>query len=99
MRKPRVLWLGVDGGDELFRLQKAIDRNLSKLGFPREKKRFHPHLTVGRVKLLAPRSELPERFGSFVFNAIEWKAEEVRVLKSELRSSGAVYSVLEITRL
>jgi len=42
---------------------------------------------------------LPERFGSFVFNAIEWKAEEVRVLKSELRSSGAVYSVLEITRL
>lgn len=92
--KPRVLWVGVDGGKELISAQSGIDRCLAKLGFPREKKRFHPHLTVGRVKSLDRSSELPGKYRELEFPPFEWTAGEVLVMSSLLRPSGAEYSVL-----
>jgi 2'-5' RNA ligase len=55
-QQPRTLWIGVaDGGDELMRLQAAIDERLkAKLGYAKERRGFHPHLTIGRVKRVAP---------------------------------------------
>jgi 2'-5' RNA ligase len=49
-RHPRVLWVGVDGGEPLQRLQRDVEGALEGLGFPRETRAFHPHVTVGRVK-------------------------------------------------
>jgi len=49
--RPRIVWLGVDRGvAELESLQKSIERALAKLGYPKEARRFHPHLTRGRVR-------------------------------------------------
>ena len=97
--KPRVLWVGVDGSRELISIQESIDRRLAKLGFPREKKRFHPHLTVGRVKSLERNSELPGKYREFEFPAIDWTAEEVLVMSSVLKPSGAEYSVIAACQL
>lgn len=48
---PRTIWLGVDqGAEELTALHEAIDIGLKQLRFPRETRRFQPHLTLGRVK-------------------------------------------------
>src|SRR5262245_29857521 len=62
VREPRTLWIGIeDGAEELKRLQLAIDDALkAKLGYAKEQRGFHPHLTIGRVKRLAPdgRGEL-----------------------------------------
>lgn len=95
LQKPRVLWLGIDGGDELIGIQKAIDKSISKLGIEREKRKFNPHLTVGRVKFMAPNSELPVRFSSCEFNLVTWTAEEINLMASDLKPAGAVYTVLE----
>jgi 2'-5' RNA ligase len=47
----RVLWVGCrDGADALVALAAALDRELSREGFPPESRPFSPHLTVGRVK-------------------------------------------------
>ena len=52
---PRTIWLGVEqGGEELAALQEAIDIGLKQLKFPRETRRFQPHLTLGRVKESGP---------------------------------------------
>jgi 2'-5' RNA ligase len=53
---PRTLWIGIqDGADELKRLQATIDDVLKReLGYGKEPRGFHPHLTIGRVKRLAP---------------------------------------------
>src|SRR6478609_1632580 len=48
--KPRVLWVGVDGGQPLVDLQAAVEEVMVGLGLPKEDRKFHPHLTVGRVK-------------------------------------------------
>jgi 2'-5' RNA ligase len=52
IQRPKTLWIGIrDGGDELKRLQAAIDDALkTELGYSREPRGFHPHLTIGRVK-------------------------------------------------
>jgi 2'-5' RNA ligase len=48
---PRTLWLGVSENVEPFELLfQAVERLLEPLGFPREHRRFTPHLTLGRVR-------------------------------------------------
>lgn len=53
---PRTLWVGVeDGSEALVELQAAIDDALHReMGFARERRRFQPHLTIGRVKHVDP---------------------------------------------
>ena len=46
---PRVLWVGIEGGKPLAELQQAIESDMEELGFIREPRAFHPHLTVARV--------------------------------------------------
>jgi 2'-5' RNA ligase len=54
--QPRTLWIGIeDGAEELSRLQSEIDDALkTKLGYGKEQRGFHPHLTIGRVKRELP---------------------------------------------
>ena len=51
LRRPRVLWVGMEEPTgELQRLQAKIETELASLGFEKEKRKFSPHLTIGRVK-------------------------------------------------
>jgi 2'-5' RNA ligase len=48
---PRTIWLGVtEGVEEIRELAKRIDEELEPLGFPRERREFSPHMTVGRTR-------------------------------------------------
>ena len=50
-RQPRVLWSGVNGDmEDLAALQEEVEQAMLALGFRREKRRFNPHLTIGRVR-------------------------------------------------
>ena len=54
-RRPKVLWLGLaEGGEQAATLAGAIEDALAAIGIPRERKRFRPHLTLGRVRKPAP---------------------------------------------
>jgi 2'-5' RNA ligase len=49
--RARVLWAGLDGDlAALDGLKRALDENLAGLGYAPDKRPFHPHLTLGRVK-------------------------------------------------
>lgn len=91
-RNPRVLWIGVRGGDPLVRIAKHLERALQELGFERERRRFTPHLTVGRVKSrkdVEGLTELLEAHGDERFGT--QRVETLRLKRSELRPTGAVY--------
>src|SRR5262245_5385218 len=45
LEKPRVLWVGAEGGDAIMKLQKDVDAAMVELGFPKEEQAFHPHFT------------------------------------------------------
>jgi 2'-5' RNA ligase len=93
-RRPRVLWVGVDAPDELFDLARLMEDELAELGFPRERRRFHPHVTLGRIRDARAESVLP------LFEEIEAPRErsevrEVRVMKSTLKRGGALHELVE----
>jgi 2'-5' RNA ligase len=50
-RSARVFWAGVESGDALASLASQIDDKISRLGFEREQREFHPHLTLARASL------------------------------------------------
>ena len=43
-----IIWAGVKESKQLFRLFEALERNLSRQGFAREKKSLRPHITLAR---------------------------------------------------
>jgi 2'-5' RNA ligase len=45
----RVLWVGLGGDtDKLNALQKEVGGKLAEIGFPPDKKKFTPHITIGQ---------------------------------------------------
>ena len=48
--RPRVLWLGVDGGDALVAVHQALAGALVGAGLPVEDRAFRPHLTLARMR-------------------------------------------------
>lgn len=49
VEQPRVLWAGVAGSPALAALQQEVEGWLAELGFPRDDRPYHPHVTIGRV--------------------------------------------------
>jgi 2'-5' RNA ligase len=100
LRRPRVLWLGVLRGQELLKkLQGQVEDRLAECGFPKEKRQFSPHLTIGRVKSLRGIQPLLERLPSISFQSEEISVASVKVMRSQLKSSGAEYSELKVISL
>jgi len=95
-RSPRVLWAGFSPAPELDALQARLEAGLEALGFERESRPFHPHLTLGRVRSAAGirdiLTELDLRrqtsFGTMT-------AARIVLVRSVLKPSGAEYSVLK----
>ncbi len=99
-RSPRVLWIGLAGlPDSLRQMHARIEDELYGEGFPREAKRFSPHLTIGRVRAPKNASKLAEELMATGFEPEKFQAREVIVMKSELNPSGSVYTPQATVRL
>jgi 2'-5' RNA ligase len=95
-RNPRVVWLGMDRGKEILTsLQQAVEKNAAELSFPPEDRPFSPHLTLGRVRSARGRGELARAIEKHRGTEVgTFQVREVFLFRSELFSSGAVYTKL-----
>ncbi len=95
LKRPRVFWVGLAEKNDhtLIPLQSKVDKKLAELGFEKEKRKFHPHLTVGRVRSPKNIEEITKRFMEYGFPKIEFNVDQVLVMKSKLTPKGAIYSV------
>lgn len=52
-KRPRVVWFGLIGqGLEVLRpLQRSVSEAVARAGYPAAENRFHPHVTLGRIKV------------------------------------------------
>jgi len=93
---PRVVWAGLDG--DMARLEKiyeSLNERLSRFGIPHEKRRFSPHITIGRVKSSSGSRELKKLLSENSDNLFgEIEVSELVFMMSELTSQGPVYSAL-----
>ncbi len=95
VRRPRVIWCGVEASENLTELAAGVEQVLEPLGIPAEGRKFTPHLTLARLKdgggaaLAKAAEELKLReFGSA-------RETEFHLFQSFLKPSGAEYRKIE----
>jgi 2'-5' RNA ligase len=94
-RPPRVLWIGVKENQTLLEIQARLESDLENYHFPKEKRKYYPHLTLGRVKnpyhlesVLTSLAQSKEReFGDMFVSRITF-------FLSTLKPTGAEYAKL-----
>ena len=100
LRRPRVFWIGLSGETDRLRLLRSrVQGALSHVGFAPERRRFDPHLTIGRIRrdsrpedcrpagAAFGRVRLPEQAPTIPVNSII-------LFRSRLKPGGAEYERL-----
>ena len=47
-RQPRVIWAGAEKTDTLLTLQREVEQQCERIGFPAEKRSYNPHVTLAK---------------------------------------------------
>jgi len=93
IRAPRVLWAGISDNDSLTGLQKSIEDGLVKLGYAVERRRFRPHLTLGRFKSSSGKEDLYDKIEEHKNISLGFmEVKSIFLIKSDLAPSGAEYT-------
>jgi len=97
--RPSVVWAGLHEADGLSRMAERLEQRLAPLGFPSERRPFHPHLTLARVRRKPPadladllRNRRVTEFGST-------DIETIQLFQSEPGPSGPRYRSLSTVGL
>lgn len=93
LRFPRVLWVGIHPEEKIKEIFDFVEKKLEKTGIPREKRNFHPHITVARVKKRGKINFEKKNFGD------DFKIKKIVLFKSELNPEGPVYTPLKEVEL
>jgi 2'-5' RNA ligase len=100
LKRPRVLWVGIGAGADLVcDLAARVERITAGLGFPREERRFTPHLTLGRVTGHGPASWAEHLVRSARFTPMQVAVDSLVLYRSELLPGGARHTPLLVVPL
>lgn len=91
---PKVLWTGIESNQTLKKLYKNINTSLTKCGIAREGRKFHPHITLGRVK-----GESLSSLGDWLSATSRFQSDPIRIdsfhlYNSRLTPDGAIHDKL-----
>ncbi len=99
--RPTVVWAGFRGPgvESLCKLAEDLETDLEALGFPRERRKFEPHLTLARIKARPPRdlAELLAKHKETPFGTVT--VDALVHFQSELRPEGPLYTPLATAKL
>ena len=98
-RRPRVVWVGVrEETGRLAALRDAIEEAMAAFGYERERRKFSPHLTLGRVRRKVSRDDVAQVgavvAGTEVGRLGEVAAARFAFIRSILKPTGAEYVTL-----
>ena len=88
--RPRIAAALFEQTAELLQLERDMLNCVRKCGITLERRRFVPHVTLGRLKPRAGKT-IDFQSSNFLFSGF---AESVTLFQSELASSGAIYNAL-----
>jgi 2'-5' RNA ligase len=95
-KRPRVLWVGVEGEtDQAAALHASLEAELTPLGFEPEKREFKMHLTLARSKTPKGDPALAKAIEKLRTPTLgEIRVEDIVLFRSELSPKGTRYSVV-----
>jgi 2'-5' RNA ligase len=95
-QRPRIIWAGVtQGSAPAIAIQAKLEKLFASQGYPREDRRYTPHLTLGRSRHSRPNPNLTK----LIEQVAEWQGGptavgEVLVMASQLTSDGPIYTIM-----
>lgn len=92
--KATVVWAGIES-PELVELAKSVEAAMEALGFANEKRSFHPHVTLGRLRESRPLKEAVLPVAEQMFG--DTRIDSITLFESETKSNGSVYR--EVARI
>ncbi|MEK6714800.1 MAG: RNA 2',3'-cyclic phosphodiesterase [Candidatus Omnitrophota bacterium] len=100
LKSPRVIWIGANNTDTLSVIANLLEEKLDKVGFPKEKRDFQPHLTLGRVRSLKNINILKDTLAKNLdFKAGILEVKALSLIESKLTPSGPIYTAFQSTGL
>jgi len=98
LRRPRVIWVGVQAPNDLVALQHSIEGETVRLGYIAEERPFSAHLTLARISHNATPEEVRNTgdmlSGMKVGDLGKVWVDSVCLFRSDLQPGGAVYTPL-----
>lgn len=92
---PRVIWIGIEKGEELFQIFSELEDELNKIGFKKEERGFSAHITIGRVRSPLNRVKLSEEIKKMnSIPRLSSSVNKITLFKSTLTSKGPIYEVI-----
>ena len=98
LTRATVLWLGVESEPPLLALQESVEHQLSPLGFPTEKRAFHPHITLGRSQQPLRGDALKPLLETFDYSGCV-EVGSIELMRSRTNPGGARYEPLATVQL
>ena len=97
-KQARILWAGIHAPAELSSLQKSLEAGTTRLGYEAEERPFSPHLTLGRVRQNIDPTGMQKIRTTLATiqlgNIGSARVDSIHLYKSELHSSGSIYTKL-----
>ncbi len=92
--EPKIFWLGMKENYHLVNFVDEIEKSFRKFGYPKEERKFKPHVTLLRIRgkedvsklLTLLEVKLPE---------LSFYTHKISLIKSELKQTGSVYTKLK----
>lgn len=100
--KPRALWVGTAANPALGHLQAKVATALGRAGFPGEKRKFSPHVTLAYLNGAAPTAVASFAASHGLFSFGPFPVGEFHLYLSHLGGEGSHYEILDsypLTRL
>jgi 2'-5' RNA ligase len=92
--RPRVVWIGTQQNEHVHGIQGCVERVCDSFGFAKEDRPFHAHVTLGRVKGDRNLDRLTAKLKSITFKPLIARCSEIHIMRSELKPTGSVYTLL-----
>ena len=94
-RRPRVVWLGLEGDTQSLALtHRRLQDTLEADAFPREQRAFKPHITLGRARgngfIPLPEAILNDQ----AKDALAFEVQDIVLMSSILTPSGPIHTPL-----
>ncbi len=94
-RAPRVLWVGVHGGQPLLDLIHEMEERLQALGIKKEEREFAAHLTLARIKNAVPMGRLRQKVEEMQPAAVgQFSVSHFSLFRSDPGSNASIYRKL-----
>lgn len=91
--RPRVVWAGVDPAGDIIILRNRVNYLLGQCGIEPEQRKFHPHVTLARLKSTSPTRVAAFLQNNALLESPQFVIEQINLYSSTLHPEGALHRV------